>query len=47
MGQVLTFPAQALAEQVTAETHYMPVGMMGNAAVHMSQKQPSPSQKQD
>lgn len=47
MGWVLTFPAQALAEQVTPETHYVPVGMMGNAAVHLNQKQPNPSQKQD
>ena len=47
VDRVLTFPAQALAEQVTEETHYVPVGMMGNAAVHMNQKQPNPSQKQD
>lgn len=47
MGWVLTFPAQVLAERVTAETHYVPVGVMGNAAVHRNQKQPNTSQKQD
>lgn len=33
IGQLLACPAQVLIEQLIAETHYVPVGLMGDAAM--------------
>lgn len=40
-GWLLPFPAQALAEQGIVETYYVPVGIMGDAAINPVQKQHS------